>query len=122
MQMKDGAICANAGHFDCEVSRADLERICTKKYEARKNIEGYVLPNGKTVFLMAEGRLVNLAAGDGHPAEIMDLSFAMQTLAVWYLLGHGRDMKFFDILSINHDILVFHNGIVPKNCCISDKC
>ena len=93
MQMKDGAICANAGHFDCEVSRADLERICTKKYEARKNIEGYVLPNGKTVFLMAEGRLVNLAAGDGHPAEIMDLSFAMQTLAVWYLLGHGRDMK-----------------------------
>lgn len=74
MNMKDGAICANAGHFDCEVSRKDLERIATKKYEARKNIEGYVLPNGKTVFLMAEGRLVNLAAGDGHPAEIMDLS------------------------------------------------
>ena len=55
MEMKDGAICANAGHFDCEVSRKDLERICTRKFEARKNIEGYVLPNGKTVFLMAEG-------------------------------------------------------------------
>lgn len=93
MKMKDGAICANAGHFDCEVSRKDLERICTKKFEARKNIEGYVLPNGKTVFLMAEGRLVNLAAGDGHPAEIMSLSFAMQTLAARYLLQHGKEME-----------------------------
>ncbi len=93
MKMKDGAICANAGHFDCEVSRADLERICTSKYEARHNIEGYVLPNGKTVFLMAEGRLVNLAAGDGHPAEIMDLSFAMQSLAARYLLQHGKNME-----------------------------
>lgn len=93
LSMKDGAICANAGHFDCEVNRKDLERICTSHYEARKNIEGYVLPNGKTVFLMAEGRLVNLAAGDGHPAEIMDLSFAMQTLAARYLLQHGQEMK-----------------------------
>lgn len=88
MKMKDGAICANAGHFDVEVSRKDLERICTSHFEARKNIEGYVLPNGKTVYLMAEGRLVNLAAGDGHPAEIMDLSFAMQALAAKYLLEH----------------------------------
>ncbi len=93
LSMKDGAICANAGHFDCEVSRTDLERICVSHYEARKNIEGYKLANGKTVFLMAEGRLVNLAAGDGHPAEIMDLSFAMQTLAARYLLQHGKDMK-----------------------------
>ena len=93
LEMKDGAICANAGHFDCEVSRKDLERICTRKFEARKNIEGYVLLNGKTVFLMAEGRLVNLAAGDGHPAEIMDLSFAMQTLAARYLLQHGSEME-----------------------------
>lgn len=93
LAMKDGAISANAGHFDCEVSRKDLERIAVSHYEARKNIEGYVLPNGKTVFLMAEGRLVNLAAGDGHPAEIMDLSFAMQTLAARYLLQHGKDMK-----------------------------
>ena len=93
LAMKDGAICANAGHFDCEVSRKDRERIAVSHYEARKNIEGYVLPNGKTVFLMAEGRLVNLAAGDGHPAEIMDLSFAMQTLAARYLLQHGKDMK-----------------------------
>lgn len=93
VNMKDGAICANAGHFDVEVSKKDLERICVKHYEARKNIEGYVLPNGHTVYLMAEGRLVNLAAGDGHPAEIMDLSFAMQALAAQYLLTHKEELK-----------------------------
>lgn len=90
LRMKDGAICANAGHFDCEVSRKDLERICVDQYEARKNIQAYVLPNGKTVYLMAEGRLVNLAAGDGHPAEIMDLSFALQALSAVYLCEHPR--------------------------------
>ena len=93
LSMKDGAVCANAGHFDCEVSRKDLEEICTSHYEARKNIEGYVLPNGNTVYLMAEGRLVNLAAGDGHPAEIMDLSFAMQALAASYLCHHQNDLE-----------------------------
>lgn len=93
LKMKDGAICANAGHFDVEVSKKDLDRICTSHYEARKNIEGYVLPNGKTVYLMAEGRLVNLAAGDGHPAEIMDLSFAMQALAASYLVSHEGELK-----------------------------
>ena len=93
LKMKDGAICANAGHFDVEVSRKDLERICTSHFEARKNIEGYVLENGKTVYLMAEGRLVNLAAGDGHPAEIMDLSFAMQALSAAYLTEHGAEME-----------------------------
>lgn len=92
LKMKDGAICANAGHFDVEVSKKDLDRICTSHYEARKNIEGYVLPNGKTVYLMAEGRLVNLAAGDGHPAEIMDLSFAMQALAASYLCRHAGEL------------------------------
>lgn len=92
LRMKDGAICANAGHFDVEVSKKDLERICTSHAEARKNIEGYVLPNGRTVYLMAEGRLVNLAAGDGHPAEIMDLSFAMQSLAAGYLCRHADEL------------------------------
>ena len=93
LKMKNGAICANAGHFDVEVSKKDLDRICTAHYEARKNIEGYVLPNGKTVYLMAEGRLVNLAAGDGHPAEIMDLSFAMQALAAEYLCDHAGELQ-----------------------------
>lgn len=93
LKMKNGAICANAGHFDVEVSKKDLDRICISHYEARKNIEGYVLPNGKTVYLMAEGRLVNLAAGDGHPAEIMDLSFAMQALAAEYLCDHAGELQ-----------------------------
>ena len=93
MEMKDGAICANAGHFHCEVSRKDLERISDSHYEARKNIEAYILLNGNTIYLMAEGRLVNLAAGDGHPVEIMDLSFAMQALAVSYLCEHEKELR-----------------------------
>ncbi len=93
LKMKNGAICANAGHFDVEVSKKDLDRICVSHFEARKNIEGYLLPNGKTVYLMAEGRLVNLASADGHPAEIMDLSFAMQVLAAAYLLENAGKLQ-----------------------------
>lgn len=89
--MKDGAILTNAGHFDVEVDMAGLEALAVEKYEARHNIQGYVLPNGKTLFTIAEGRLVNLAAGDGHPAEIMDMSFAVQALSAQYLAEHkGR--------------------------------
>ena len=84
--MKDGAILSNAGHFDVEVDMAGLEKLAVRKYEARHNIQGYVLPNGKTLFTIAEGRLVNLAAADGHPAEIMDMSFAVQALSAEYLV------------------------------------
>jgi len=91
INMKDGAILTNAGHFDVEVDMAGLNKIAVKKYEARNNIQGYVLENGKTVFAIAEGRLVNLAAGDGHPAEIMDMSFAIQALSAEYLVkAHGK--------------------------------
>lgn len=83
--MKDGAIVTNAGHFNVEIDMAGLEGLAKRKYEARHNIEGYELPNGKTVFVIAQGRLVNLAAGDGHPAEIMDMSFAIQALSAQYL-------------------------------------
>ena len=93
LAMKDGAICANAGHFDVEVNKEDLKEISVSHFEARKNIEGYVLPDGRTIYLMAEGRLVNLAAGDGHPAEIMDLSFAMQALAADYICRHEKELK-----------------------------
>ncbi len=79
--MKDGAILTNAGHFDVEVDMAGLEEYAEEKYEARHNIQAYVLPGGKTIYTIAEGRLVNLAAGDGHPAEIMDMSFAVQALS-----------------------------------------
>ena len=89
--MKDGAILTNAGHFDVEVDMAGLEKLAVEKYEARHNIQGYVLPSGKTLFTIAEGRLVNLAAGDGHPAEIMDMSFAVQALSAEYLTkNRGR--------------------------------
>ena len=89
--MKDGAILSNAGHFDVEVDMAGLNALAVKKYEARHNIQGYVLPSGKTLFTIAEGRLVNLAAADGHPAEIMDMSFAVQALGAEYLAqNRGR--------------------------------
>ena len=87
-RLKDGAILSNAGHFNVEVDVDALERIAASKYDARHNIEGYRLPNGRTVFLLAEGRLVNLASGDGHPAEIMDMSFAIQALCAKYLADH----------------------------------
>ena len=84
--MKDGAICCNAGHFDCEVDVARLREIAVESKVARKNIQGYKLPNGNWINIIAEGRLVNLAAGDGHPAEIMDMSFAIQALSALYLV------------------------------------
>ena len=84
--LKDGAILSNAGHFNVEVNVKELEEYAVSRYEARHNIEGFRLPNGKTVFLLAEGRLVNLASGDGHPAEIMDMSFAIQALSAKYLV------------------------------------
>lgn len=92
MAMKDGAILTNAGHFDVEVDMAGLEELAVSKYEARHNIDGYVLPNGNTVFTIAQGRLVNLAAGDGHPAEIMDMSFAIQLLCAKYLADHRDEL------------------------------
>ena len=84
--LKDGAILCNAGHFDCEVAVAKLKEIAVEVYEARNNIQGYKLADGRTVFVIGEGRLVNLAAGDGHPAEIMDMSFAIQALSAAYLV------------------------------------
>ncbi|MHB1126408.1 MAG: adenosylhomocysteinase [Bacillota bacterium] len=84
--MQDRAILANAGHFDVEISKPDLEELAVTRREARQNIEEYSFKNGKKLFLLAQGRLVNLAAGDGHPAEIMDMSFALQALAAKYLL------------------------------------
>ena len=84
--MKDGAICCNAGHFDVEVDVAALRKIAVETKVARKNIMGYKLANGRWINVIAEGRLVNLAAGDGHPAEIMDMSFAIQALSALHLV------------------------------------
>ena len=87
-RMKDGAILSTAGHFDVEVDMAGLAKLAVEQYEARHNIRAYVLPSGKTLFTIAEGRLINLAAGDGHPAEIMDMSFAVQALSARWLARH----------------------------------
>jgi adenosylhomocysteinase len=90
--LKEGAILANAGHFDVEVAAAALRRAALERFEARANIEGFRLPSGRTVYLLAEGRLVNLAAGDGHPIEIMDMSFALQALCVEEMARTGRGL------------------------------
>ncbi|MBR3043576.1 MAG: adenosylhomocysteinase [Oscillospiraceae bacterium] len=91
LNMHEGAILCNAGHFDVEVDMAGLRKLAVKSFEARNNIMGYTLPNGVTIYVIAEGRLVNLAAGDGHPAEIMDMSFAIQALsAEWLIRNRGN--------------------------------
>ncbi|MBR5756072.1 MAG: adenosylhomocysteinase [Firmicutes bacterium] len=93
MQMKEGAILCNAGHFDVEIDMKRLREIATEAREMRQNIMGYTLPNGKHIYVLAEGRLVNLAAGDGHPAEIMDMSFAIQALSAKYLVENEGKLK-----------------------------
>lgn len=84
--MKDGAVLANAGHFDVEVCKPDLVGLAVSQRIVRPNVEEYSLGDGKKIYLLAEGRLVNLAAGDGHPIEVMDMSFALQALALEYLV------------------------------------
>ncbi|MFB9280007.1 adenosylhomocysteinase [Cohnella cellulosilytica] len=83
--MKDGAILSNAGHFDVEVNLVELAELSVSKRVVRRNIEEYVLKDGRKIYVLAEGRLVNLAAGDGHPAEIMDMTFALQAAALRYV-------------------------------------
>lgn len=91
--MKDGAILCNAGHFDVEVDVAGLKEIAVESKLARNNIDGYKMPNGNWLYVIGEGRLVNLAAGDGHPAEIMDMSFAIQALSALYLVQHKDELN-----------------------------
>ncbi|WP_134687452.1 adenosylhomocysteinase [Brevibacillus migulae] len=83
--MKDGAILSNAGHFDVEVNKVELGEMAASKRVVRKDIEEYALADGRKIYLLAEGRLVNLAAGDGHPAEIMDMTFALQAVGLEYV-------------------------------------
>ena len=92
LEMKDGAILCNAGHFDCEIDMAGLRKMAVSSAELRHNITGYTLSNGHTLAVLGEGRLVNLACGDGHPAEIMDMSFAIQALSAKYLVEHGAEL------------------------------
>jgi len=84
-KMKDGAILANSGHFNVEVNIKDLESLSTAKRTIRPNLEEYTLKDGRKLNLLAEGRLVNLAAAEGHPSEVMDMSFANQALCSEYI-------------------------------------
>ena len=91
--MKNGAMMANSGHFDVEINIPELEASSVSRRTVRKNIEEFVQKDGRKLYLLAEGRLVNLAAGDGHPAEIMDLSFAVQFFSALHLLQHHKEME-----------------------------
>ena len=97
--MKHNAILTNAGHFDCEVDVAGLAAMAVKRELRRDNIEGFTLPDGRVLNVIGEGRLVNLAAGNGHPAEIMDMSFSVQALALEWLGKHrdGLEKKVYQV-------------------------
>ena len=92
-KMKDNAFLSNAGHFNVEVNGEDLKAMAVRVYPRRDEITGYELADGRTLNLLAEGRLVNLASGNGHPAEIMDMSFSIQSLSLEYLLKHGENLS-----------------------------
>ncbi len=91
--MKDNAFLSNAGHFNVEVNGEELEAMAVRVYKRRNEIMGYELPDGRTLNLLAEGRLVNLASGNGHPAEIMDTSFSVQALSLEYMLKNGKNLE-----------------------------
>lgn len=91
--LKEGAILANSGHFDVEIDMAELKKVAKSKRALRNSLEEYALKNGKKVYILGEGRLVNLAAADGHPAEVMDMSFANQALAVEYFLKNKGKLE-----------------------------
>ena len=102
--LKEGALLANAGHFDVEVDMQALNAYAVRSWEARDNITGYELPGGKTVYVLAEGRLVNLGAGDGHPAEIMDLSFAVQAMSARYLVKNRETLSGGRVISVPREV------------------
>ena len=92
MTMKNRAILSNAGHFNVEIDMAALEKHAVQKRESRKNIMAYQLSNEKWVNVIGDGRLVNIAAGDGHPAEIMDMSFAVQIMSALYIKDNYKTL------------------------------
>jgi adenosylhomocysteinase len=91
--MKDGAIVCNSGHFNVEIDIPALERLARRSKMVREGVAQFLLPNGRRINLLGEGRLVNLALAEGHPSSVMDMSFANQALSVEYLVNHGRSLK-----------------------------
>jgi adenosylhomocysteinase len=92
-KMRSGAILANSGHFDCEIQLSYLEKSCETKNRIRPNLDQYEMKDGSKLFLVGEGRLVNLAAAEGHPASVMDMSFANQALCVEYLKNEASNLE-----------------------------
>jgi adenosylhomocysteinase len=92
-RMKDGAILANTGHFNVEIEIPALKRLARETRKAREFIEEFELEDGRRLYLVAEGRLVNLSAAEGHPAAVMDMSFANQALSAEYVVQHGGDLE-----------------------------
>ena len=92
-RMKDGAVVANSGHFNVEIDIPALEKMAVSKTDIQNNVAEYKLKDGRRLYLLAEGRLINLAAAYGHPPEVMDMSFANQALAVRYIVEHGRSLE-----------------------------
>jgi adenosylhomocysteinase len=90
--MKDGALLANAGNYAHEIDVAALSKLAVEEREARRHVTEYVLPNGRRIHLLAQGALVNIAASDGHPVEIMDLSFSVQALSIHHLASHAGEL------------------------------
>ena len=101
--MKDGALLANSGHFDVEINKDDLAAAAVEIWPRKPHITGYRMEDGRILNLLAEGRLVNLAAGNGHPAEIMDMSFGIQALSLEYLARHGSHLKA-GVYQVPHEI------------------
>jgi adenosylhomocysteinase len=93
MLMKDGAIVANAGHFNVEIDIPALEKLSKRKKRIRDFVDEYILRNGRKIYLLGEGRLINLTAAEGHPAQVMDMSFANQALSVEYIVKNSRRLK-----------------------------
>lgn len=91
--LKDKAVLANAGHFNVEISLSDLKSLSTYEQEVKPNLKEYIFPGGRSAYLLSEGRLVNLVAGNGHPVEIMDLSFGLQALATRYLVECAGELE-----------------------------
>ena len=92
-RLKDGAILANAGHFNVEIDLATLQAMSRDKREVRPFVEAYTLQNGRRIYVLGDGRLINLAAAEGHPAAVMDMSFANQALSAEYMVRHGRTLE-----------------------------
>ncbi len=91
--MKDGAIMANSGHFDVEIDKKALEEMAESVREVRENVKEYRMPDGRRLYLLGDGRLVNLVAAEGHPSAVMDMSFANQALSAWFLAKRGRELE-----------------------------